>query len=71
MNSNAINILFLLVGIIFGVIMGISIDYPFDIKNLDNAKMICPNQQIKSIKIDVTGRIKSVECENLTVFKLD
>ena len=71
MNSNLVNILFLMVGIVFGVIMGINVNYPFEIKNLEQAKLICPNQQVKSIKINVAGKIKSVECENLTVFKLD
>lgn len=71
MNSNVINILFLLVGIIFGVIMGINVNYPFEIKKLDEIKSICPNQQIKSIKINVAGKVKSVECENSTVFNLN
>ena len=71
MNNHFINFLFLIVGILFGIVISIGIKYPFDLKQLDNVKNVCAGQSISKIKIDVTGKIREVQCLNSTIFKLD
>lgn len=71
MNKHLINAIFLAVGILFGIVLSIGIEYPLEIKNLDAVKTVCVGQTIKKIKINAAGKIKEVECENSTTFKLN
>lgn len=71
MNKHLIQVIFLAVGILFGIVLSIGLEYPFELKKLDDVKTVCGGQPIKQIKINVIGKIKEIQCENSTVFKLN
>ncbi len=72
MNWKLISFISLIIGILFGIILTIGIKYPFDLKELETTKTICPvDQPAKRIKIGVTGKIYEVECTNSTIFRLN
>lgn len=71
MNKNLVNLIFLIVGILFGIIFSSGLKYPFEIKDVDKARLVCKEIPVKKIKIGITGKIFEVECSNDTIYKLD
>lgn len=71
MNKNLINALFLMVGILFGIIFSTGLHYPLELNKLDEIKTVCGDQPIKRIKIGITGKIVEVECANAIVYRLN
>jgi hypothetical protein len=71
MNKELINFLFLIVGVLCGIIISTGIKYPLEIKHLDNLKEVCKDQPTKKIKISIIGKIVEAECTNGTIFRLD
>lgn len=71
MNKNIINLLFLSVGILFGIVISAGRQYPLTAPELDKIKNVCKEQPLKRMKIDLVGKIRQLECANGIVYQLD
>lgn len=63
-------LIFVLVGILMGMLLAIGIHYPLDIKELEKAEQVCPDHKVSKVKIGVSGRIYEVVCDNGIQLKL-
>lgn len=53
-----------LLGVMLGMLMGISIRYPADLALIQKYQTVCGTQPIKKAKIGITGDVYSVTCSN-------
>jgi len=53
-----------LLGVMLGMLMGISIRYPADLSIIQKYQTVCGTQTIKKAKIGITGDVYAVTCSN-------
>lgn len=65
MNKNIEHIIVsFLVGIFFGILMGITIKYPVELSNIEKYQQICGKETIERVKINIVGDVYYVKCSN-------
>lgn len=52
------------VGILFGMLAGLTIKYPFKIDQLQKYQTFCGTAKIQSVKIGFSGDIYTITCDN-------
>lgn len=54
----------ILIGILFGLLIGATIRYPVNIDKIQKYQLVCGNQKIALAKITITGDVRSITCQN-------
>jgi hypothetical protein len=61
----------LFVGILLGILLGITIKYPVKMETIKKYEPLCaPASTLKQIKVNVTGNIYSIECDNGVILRV-
>lgn len=64
-------LLILLFGIVLGYIFASRATYPLEISQMENIRNICKDTDIFKIKINISGKIREIECKNGMTYRID
>lgn len=61
-----------LFGIVFGVLLSMSINYPLDANEMDTAKQLCysAGTVLLDVRVSISGNIKEVRCADRKTYYL-